>query len=468
MTRLARYLFTILAGVAVVPATVSAASAADTAGSETAVVLDLAAAVDMALAGNYELRLTRARVSAAAAAAEEPGAGRKPQVVFEELASRTTQPAAVFSQLLGQEAFTSAAFDPDYLNQPDALNNFTSRLTVHQTLWAGGRTAGSQQAAREAHQAEMLGHQRRQREVIHHVVRSYSAVLLAWDRVDVALQAQATATEHVRMAEDLHDGGLVVNADVLLARVRLSEVNEMVATALAEHRVAEAEFNLVLGREQGAAVNLDRAAMSPPAASAEPASAEALVAEAWEQRRDLQAAAHRVAASDQERRHAGAGYRPQVGVLGALEANAEDFIGADGTNWTVMATLRWSIFDGGATRSRVRQAGAAGTIARLEQDLLRQRIALEVRQALSRKTIAGEKLSLAGQAAGMARESLRIVADRYAEGLAPLVQLLEAEDALTRARFRQVAARREQFVADSWLDVVVDRRDSRESSGGAS
>ena len=57
----------------------------------------------------------------------------------------------------------------------------------------------------------------------------------------------------------------------------------------------------------------------------------------------------------------------------------------------------------------------------------------------------------------LARESLRMIEDRYQEGLTPLVELLEAENALTRARTREVGARRDLFVARSGLDLAVGR-----------
>jgi len=120
-----------------------------------------------------------------------------------------------------------------------------------------------------------------------------------------------------------------------------------------------------------------------------------------------------------------------------------------------MASLRWSLYDGGATRARLRVARELGVQARVQEDLLREQIALQVRLAVSRLAAARQKKTLSQGAVELAGESLRILADRYAEGLVPLVELLEAEDALTRARFREAAARREMFVADSLVRLAV-------------
>jgi len=144
-------------------------------------------------------------------------------------------------------------------------------------------------------------------------------------------------------------------------------------------------------------------------------------------------------------------------VLGAFEANNENFIGASGTNWTVMATFRISIYDGGDTRARVAQAREGHRQLELTRDLLEEEIALEVLRASTGYSTAQQRLVETRKAVQLARESLRMIEDRYQEGLSPLVELLEAENALTRARTREVAARRDLFVARSGLDLAVGR-----------
>jgi outer membrane protein TolC len=52
---------------------------------------------------------------------------------------------------------------------------------------------------------------------------------------------------------------------------------------------------------------------------------------------------------------------------------------------------------------------------------------------------------------------LEIVEDRYREGLTTLTELLDAETALTRARLRRLAARRDLFLARASLDLATGR-----------
>ena len=59
----------------------------------------------------------------------------------------------------------------------------------------------------------------------------------------------------------------------------------------------------------------------------------------------------------------------------------------------------------------------------------------------------------------LGEEGLRIVSDRYREGLTTLVELLDAEASLTRARAREVAARRDVMVSRAALDLALKGRE---------
>ncbi len=418
-------------------------------------VLRLEEAIAVALQRNRHLSAAEAGREAAAAGAQEARAGRLPRFGVAEVASRSTNPVMVFDNLLGQEAFGPANFDPAFLNEPDPLTNFTSRLVVTQPVWAGGRLRAQARAAREGSAAADLLTRRTRQQVRHQVVAAYSDAVLAGARQRVATEALATARAHVALAEDLRAAGLVVASDVLSAQVRASEIEEMLAAAAGEVQVSYAALNAVMGLPQSAPVALPDALPEPEAG--QEADLEALLAEAREGRLDGQAGEREVARAAWQARAARAGHRPQVDLVAMYEANHDSYPGADGTNWTVMASVGLTLFDGGATRAQVRRGLAEAKARERMQEQLHEEIALEVRRAWADGATARARLEQARGAAGLARESLRMVEDRYREGLAPLVELLDAETARTRARAREVEALRDLVVASSALELAVGR-----------
>jgi outer membrane protein TolC len=148
---------------------------------------------------------------------------------------------------------------------------------------------------------------------------------------------------------------------------------------------------------------------------------------------------------------------PEIGLAGAYEANAEDFFGTDGTNWSVMVAARFTAFDGKGRSARLRHARHEERRASSMREMLSQSVGLEVRKAYYNLQAASKRLEQATRAVEMSKESLRIVTDRYKEGLTTVVELLDAETALTRARTREVGARRDMLLGRASLDLAVGR-----------
>ncbi len=152
----------------------------------------------------------------------------------------------------------------------------------------------------------------------------------------------------------MHQAGLVVESDLLQVRVRNTEIEEMVIRAESGAAIAMAGLNLVLGAPMGRQYALT-SVCSPDACDVDdPTALDSLLQEARTNRPDLKASALREEAASSMIRQARAGNRPEVGVSGIYEANAENFIGADGSNWSVMAHARFRLWDGKEVRSRGR------------------------------------------------------------------------------------------------------------------
>ena len=70
---------------------------------------------------------------------------------------------------------------------------------------------------------------------------------------------------------------------------------------------------------------------------------------------------------------------------------------------------------------------------------------------------ATERLRTARSAVGLAEEALRIVRERYGEGMAVMVELLGAEAAHTAALGARAAAAHDLALADAALDLATGR-----------
>lgn len=415
-------------------------------------LLTLEEAVRLAEEQNHRLQASAAGVRVAEAQVEEARSARLPRAEIQETFQRTTNPVFVFGNLLSQEAFAEPDFAIDSLNEPDALGNFNTRLSASVPLWTGGRISGRVDAAERARAAESASHERTRQEVVEEVVDAWTGAVLAGRHLEVAREALETARSHVELARSLREAGLVVESDLLQARVRESEVEEMVVRAESAVAVSRAALNLLLGRDLETPLRLPEDVDDTELPTTD---LDELVSAARAERPDLQAADRRVEAARAMVDAARGEYFPEIGVAGMYEANARDFIGADGTNWTFTVNARLTLFDGGGRAARLRQAEQKVAQAERGHRLLNDGVALQVRQAWHELQAAARRMQLARRAVDLSRESLRIVEDRYREGLAILPELLDAQTAVTRARTREVSARRDLRLGRARLDLAV-------------
>ena len=416
-------------------------------------VLSLEEAVAAALDGNPGLAAREAEARAAEAGVRDRRAARWPTLEVTAGAARTTDPVGVFGGLLRQERFAAQHFDPAFLNEPDPLTDYLGVVAVEQALWAGGGIAAGIEGAGRAAEAARLLAERARHELAFRVLDRYTGAVVAERAVAVRQQTLEAARGTVRLTRDRFETGLVVESDVLQARVRESDAEAAVAEAERDAAIARAALNLELGRPLDTPFTLPAGLPEAPPEATEPLAA--LVARALEARPDLRAAAAGVEAARAGLDGARAGRLPRLGWSGAFQANAEDPSDDPGSHWSLGLGLTWTGFDGFATGARIDAARERLEEAERMAELARLGVALEVEAALRGLEVAHLRSREAAEAVTLAERSAVIVQDRYREGLTTVVELLEAEALLSGARTRELQARREVSVAGGRLALAT-------------
>jgi outer membrane protein TolC len=102
--------------------------------------------------------------------------------------------------------------------------------------------------------------------------------------------------------------------------------------------------------------------------------------------------------------------------------------------------LRLPLFEGGSIGARVMEDDADVERLRATLSDLKEGVALEVRSSLLDLTSTDERVSVAREALDLAREQVRESQDRFEEGVAGNLEVVQAEDALARASDDYIAA----------------------------
>jgi outer membrane protein TolC len=436
------------------PLLVLSLAAASPASAET---LTLERAITLALAANPDLRAAAAAEAEARERREAAAAGWFPRLTVDEGWQRGNQPVFVFGSLLGQRRFTEANFAVSALNHPDPVDNVRASVGLSQALFDGGATAAAVRAAGASASLASAARRDAAGQVTVAVAQAYGAVLTAEAAVRAAGAAIDAATEDAARARARRDAGLVTDADVLALEVHLAQMRARRIGSAGDAAIARATLNRLVG----APLETEWDLLEPSAPLVEPLDLAAAEAAAIRDRPDVAAAALRVERALADASAARAALLPRVGMEGGYEWNGARW-GDRASSWVVGIRAQWSLSLAGGERAASRAAGHAVERARAEQESADTAARLDVRTASARLDAARASQDVATAAVAGARESERIIRDRFDSGLAGVTDVLRAANALLEADTLATAATVNVRVAA----IVLDRARGRLSTVG--
>lgn len=404
----------------------------------TAADLTLKDAARIALSDNPHIAAARSLESAAGARIAQAEAARLPRVHWQESVQGGNNPVYVFSSLLTQRQFSQSNFAVGSLVRPDPLQNFQSQLGVEQSVYDFGRTEARR---REATTGKAIAEQetsRRRLEILVQTARSYYGAQLAGAGLRTAQKAVSSAEATLERSQALRTAGLATDADVLSVQVHLAGAKEEVIRRTEQAALANAALNHSLGRPLDTADTLATKLEAPlPATEASTQLA----------RPELRMAALARDAAEARRDQASAMLRPEIGLRLMLEADRQNVVTKGGANWVAAASLRWNLFDGGQARQMRNEANHAIAAAGLDLRNAESGLRLQILQADSAVRASAEREKVTATTVQQAEETLRILRNRYAAGLATITDVLRAETALLDSETRRLAALHDRRLA---------------------
>jgi len=414
--------------------------------------LSLDQVLDRAKAHSYQARIARSQLDQAKGQRLESWSGFLPKVTVSEGYLKSNDPVAVFSMKLKRGVFSQQDFDIATLNRPDAFENFTTSLQIQQPL-INLDAIYARSAARLGVKARQEALNRAMEAIAVQVKRGYYGLVLALENRQAIDEALASARAHRDDAKAAFEEGLATQADLLAAEVRLAELEEQ--RIMAEHQIANAgdQLKLIIGLEEEATI-VPTDSLATPAAPELPGEFNDLP----ERRSDLRALRFQATAARRSVWLKRGNWFPRLNAFGSVEHNSSQAFRTNGSIWTVGVQLQWRLFDGFGNLGRSRQAAAKAKEIDIRYQQAAERAQFEVRKARRAIEAAQKRILVAQTAVGQARESLRIVEERYSEGLEKTSELLDKEADLTRARLRLLKARYDYNIALSELRFALGSR----------
>jgi outer membrane protein len=322
--------------------------------------LSLTGALELARDNNPSLRQSAARRRAAEAGLSEARRSRLPAVELREIALRTDSPADAFGLQLMQERFSFPEFVNTDPNRPAALNNYAAEIEAQMPLFTGGRLSGGIRQAGAMARAAGDAQRHAGSAVELAVTGAYLNAQLADRAAALARRARETTSRHVEQAQAFFAAGMIVESDLLQAKVQLARMEEGAITAANDSVLARAALNRALGLEQDRQWELDPAPPDPPLPAT---NLEEALAGARDRRADLQAARENARAAEAGITVARGALLPEIGLSAKASFNDGKIFGSHGSSTTLLAVARWTPWDwgkglAGLARSRAERTAA--------------------------------------------------------------------------------------------------------------
>ncbi|HEX4802088.1 MAG TPA: TolC family protein [Myxococcaceae bacterium] len=412
-------------------ATLVQASPAD-GGTTPTQVLTLQEAISTALAVQPQLRQTHAGTEAAYARADEARAPLLPRLDLSGIYSRSTanftaRPGALPSTTVGAGTTSWRSF-----------NYYQLGATGSQLLWDFNLTWDRWRSAQSTAESQRLSEMATRLQTILSVQVAYFTVRARKDLVAVAAETLDNQRRHLQQIEGFVRVGTRPEIDLAQARTDEANARVLLITAQNNYETSKAQLNQTIGVERSTDYEVGNETLPPY--PDEDKGLEPLLEDALRDRPELASVDQALRAQRFIASSVRGAYFPSF-VLGASFTDNGPALDNLTWNWNAQLQVTWNIFQGLLTRSTSREANFNLASIEAQRDALRQSVRFEVEQARLFLRGAKEALVASEQALENARIRLRLAERRYQTGVGDVIELGDAQVALTNAAAQEVGAR---------------------------
>jgi len=388
----------------------------------------------------------KARISdyvAAAFRVDQALAPLFPQITanFTAATSKNVSATAFFPTTSGRTVTTSneSPFDPT-----------VARITVSQMLFDFGKNFASTEAARKLADVALEDTELQRQLVTQTVKESFTNINFAVRLIQVQQQAVDRAELNLRSARGFFEVGTRPKSDVARAEVDVANARLDLIRARNAERLARVALATAMGLPATTPLTIQDNLVYQPVALDRARLGE----DALRMRPEYRQARLNAEANEARLRRSSRDFFPDITAGGFYGATRGDLNEA----WEINLNLNWTIFDGGNRIARYREARANLDAAQARVKASELDISREVEQSVNNVIEADERIQAAQVAVASAQENFRLAQGRFDAGVGTILELTDAQLALTQAQNTEAQALADYRIALARLDRAVGRR----------
>jgi outer membrane protein len=360
------------------------------------------------------------------------------------------------NQNMNSNIYTSAG-DTMARNYFFAATNRTQdfNISVMWPLFSGGRTYYGYKAARSRADAAALMREGTELDIAMQARLDYIGVLREQENARVTEDLVRQTEERLRVTREEFEAGRVARFNVLRDEAELANAVQLDTAARSQVALALIALKTTLGVDLSSPIT----ATEPLQYLPERVAVEDGVQATLGAHPEVRAAEKRTEAAQSEVRSAYGRYLPEVSATWMYDwlqmRNRSDEMTERMDGYSAGLVLTIPLFDGFLRENAIRTARAREDQAKEQAMLARQQVTKVAHQAALMLQAAEKNVEASRKGLTQAEEQFRIVQERYASGRGIQVEVLDAQTALTRARFNVVAALADHQTARAlWLQAT--------------
>lgn len=381
------------------------------------VIMSLSEIEDNILQRNIDLKILDAEYALRESDYLQSRAMYYPNISLDYTGITTSSPLMAFGSKLNQSIVTQNDFNPELLNDPEAIQNFSVQLNVQQPI-----INFDKKHLRNAAKLGMEATAFQKMRTIDHLTFSasqlYMQLQFTYEAITVLNEALHTAEVNQQHAINSFDVGYLQKADLLEIDVRINELKNKILEAENQSKNISDQLHTLMQNTSYPLIKPDEKLTL----------IETLMPERVdESRADFMAMDKANKAYEEVLNSEKKTILPRLNAFATFETNDNNPITFNASNYLIGAQISWNIFDGMQRSAKIQKAEA-----QLEKGKLAKQKYMSANQAEFQKSLRMQeqsitKLNTINLAVEQAKESLRIRSNRFEQGLEKASDVLMAE-----------------------------------------
>ena len=379
--------------------------------------LSLQRAIDLALTQNSDLKITQKQEDVARANLKQAQGGKKFSVS------------------------ANSSVNANKTINHDSSSSMSNGITASLPIYSGGRLESQIESSEIGVKTSELATERQRETTKLEVIQAYYNALEAKRNSEVDQETVDNYSAHLENVTQLYTAGATARIDVIRSNVELSNARQTLIQSRNSYEVNLAQLRNLIGIDRTEPLNLTDD-LSEETYAIFNRSLESCTDYAHENRKDLLSDQFTIEQRELAVKIAKANYKPSINAnAGASWGGSIHPSGDWDPDLNAGISASWNIFDSGVTRAEIESAEAELEVANLTYKRDLDTVDLNLRTAYLNMREAEARFNSTGQAVHQAEEDYFIAREKYRVGEGLLLDIIDAQLALSTAKKNAISAR---------------------------